>query len=493
MDERLAETMLLLPENSFEKGLITGISDAKVIESLGERIRHIEMADAQGLGHVEKDSFDIVFSFFGATPDLRTVGRVLDAVRSGGTAIVVMPSGCSNLSKISKAFPDSQVYGLSPSLEDLRLAVPLSSRVCTAASLALYQPSLAKARLRRAIAYCLARLGLVMVWARWLMLVWRKEAVDTGKGLPSAFRERFGEDVKLALFTGTPGYLRKPTIQIMDGYGAILGYCKVAGNPQTKAVVKNEARVLERLANFDLGTATVPKLIFSGAQPDGTIVLVQSTRKKHFSSAPLTPGDIHSDFLARIFAETRTLQKFKESSAYREVADRLPSVKEHMDEECARNLSAALEWTSEVVESEKVPLCLAHRDFTPWNTFLAGRNLYVFDWEFARFGWTPLVDAFHFVLQKGILVDHAEEDVLWRKVTEDREQEGRFLKKYAVSVGIEGAAYYGLLAFYLTDMVTTYLVHYREAGCDTMDGQELIRRWTGMLKRLMKARGRLSA
>jgi len=485
--------MLLLPENSFEKGLIVGISDRRVIESLGKRIGHIETADTHGLANAKKSSFDVVFSFFKAVPDSRTARSILNAVRPGGTAIVVMPAGASSLSKISKTLPEPQVYGLSPSLEDLRLVVPIGNGACTAASLALYQPSLTRAKMRKAVAYCLGRLGFATVWARWLMLVWGKERVDMGKGLPSVFRERFGKDVNLALFTGTPGYLRKPTMQIMDACGAVLGYCKIAGSPQTKAVVENEAHVLKHLVGVDLGAAIIPELIYCADQPDGTTVLVQSTRKKHFSSAPLTPTEIHGDFLGKLFAATRTQLGFKESPAYREVADRFPLVKRHADERLVRDLSVAFEWSSWVMEDAKVPLCLAHRDFTPWNTFLAEKHLYVFDWEFARMDWTPLADAFHFVLQKGILVDHAGVELLWQRVTGDREQEGRFLEKHAVSLHIEGEAYHSLLAFYLTDMVTTYLIHHGEDGYTPVDGQELIDCWMNMLTRLMKARGVLTA
>jgi hypothetical protein len=108
--------------------------------------------------------------------------------------------------------------------------------------------------------------------------------------LPSLLRERFGEEIELALFTGTPGYLRKPTIQVTHPSGTILGYCKIGANEETRAVVANEARILKLLSGIDIGTAAVPELVFCGSLQDGTVVLLQSTRKKHLSSAPLILG-----------------------------------------------------------------------------------------------------------------------------------------------------------------------------------------------------------
>lgn len=478
--------MLLLPESSFEKGLITGISDKKVVDGFAKRVGRTDMTNIDELGRVERGSFDVSISFFEAAPDAGQVRSAFDAVRPGGTVIVVMRSGYFRFPRISRAFPGARVYGLSPSLNDPRLAVPVGNRACAAASLALYQPSLKKAKLRKAVAYYLAKLGFAMVWARWLMLIWQTEAPDVGKGLPFLLREHFGEEIEFALFTGTPGYLRKPTIQIMDLSGAILGYCKVATNSQTEEVVENEARILKLLSNIDLGAATVPELIFCGGLSDGMTALVQSTKKQHLSSAPLSPNAVHGDFLARLFEQTRQEMQFLESAGCLEVRERLLRLGADAGERLMRELLAAFEWSSGMLESAKVPLCLAHRDFTPWNTFLTGERLYVFDWEFARSNWIPLADAFHFVLQKGILVDHAEEGLLWERLTGEASEEGKFLKDYVMNTGIGESISRALMAFYLVDMITTYLLHYEGYGQTNSDGQELLARWKGLLARVVK-------
>nr|MBP7527636.1 hypothetical protein [Syntrophorhabdaceae bacterium] len=350
---------------------------------------------------------------------------------------------------------------------------------------ALYQPSLLKARFRKFVAYYLARLGLPMLWTPWIMCVSYKKRPSVPKGLHAILGNCFGADFELALFTGTPGYLRKPTIQIMDASGSILGYCKMAENSQTRVVVENEANAIKLLTGLDLGDTIVPNIIFSGETSDGIAVLIESTQKKHLSSAPLSPETIHSDFLVRLFEETKTELRFREAPVYQEIMDRISGLDGYAEEGLLLDIVDALEWSSAVVDSAKIPLCFAHRDFTPWNTFLAEEHLYVFDWEFGRRNWAPLCDAFHFVLQKGILVDRAGEDVLWERLSGHESKEGRFLKKCATLTGIGENVYPALLAFYFIDMITTYLFHYKGHGHTPIDGQELLGRWKGLLNRVM--------
>jgi thiamine kinase-like enzyme len=47
---------------------------------------------------------------------------------------------------------------------------------------------------------------------------------------------------------------------------------------------------------------------------------------------------------------------------------------------------------------DQIPVCLAHGDFTPWNTFLQDGRLYVFDWEYANLAWPVGFDLAHFIL-----------------------------------------------------------------------------------------------
>lgn len=487
MDERFVEALLLLPVNSFERGLIAGITDEALINAFRKRVRNVAVTDLARLKNADKNAFDLVLMFSDVPPDPERFQDAIDAANPDGVVVAVMPSRLFGQSNLKYNLPMAMLYGLSPSIEDLRLVLPVENRACAAASLALYQPSLAKAKLRKLLAYWFARFGFSTLWVSWLMCVWYKNR-PARKGLRTVLGECFGEDIQLALFTGTPGYLRKPTMQIMDSSGSILGYCKIADSSHTKTVVENEANIIKLVAGMDLGDAITPDVVFSGETADGITVLVQSTKKRHLSSAPLVPEAMHSDFLGRLFKETRVDLRFREAPVYMEVMDRMHGLEGYADNRLLRDLAEAFEWSSGVIDEAEIPLGFAHRDFTPWNTFLVEGRLYVFDWEFGRTKWIPLSDAFHFVLQKGILVDHAAEDSLWEQLIRDGSSQGRFLKKYAALIGIEGDVYNALLAVYLIDMITVYLSHYRGYGRTPIDGEELLTRWNGLLARVMKAR-----
>jgi hypothetical protein len=60
------------------------------------------------------------------------------------------------------------------------------------------------------------------------------------------------------------------------------------------------------------------------------------------------------------------------------------------------NLGPALERLHDELGPVSMPLSLAHGDFAPWNTRLGGQYLFVFDWERASEGVSPLYDAFNF-------------------------------------------------------------------------------------------------
>ena len=50
-----------------------------------------------------------------------------------------------------------------------------------------------------------------------------------------------------------------------------------------------------------------------------------------------------------------------------------------------------------------IPLVMAHGDFVPWNTARGRDGLFVYDWENAATGMTPLYDAFHFEAMRAAL------------------------------------------------------------------------------------------
>jgi hypothetical protein len=488
VDKRIVELLHLLPEAFFEKILLVAFPEPHASKMLSQWGNKIDSVSADGISELPNETYDLVFACLTQRPPPKLLKELLRATSAGGATVLVIPARRVGIKEFQAKVGSIEVHGLSPSIDDLRLAVPLSNKACAAASLDLYQPSLVSAKLKKLAAYCLTRLGLTSFWTPSLMVVVRRDAVKEPMGLHSVIGGLFGKNIRYALFTGTPGYLRKTTIQIMDSRGSTLGFCKIGMNEQTYAAIGNEATTLRLLASLDLGGTVVPQCIYYGTTDNGAAILIQSKDRGHFRPGPLRPDVLHCDFLVRLFNSTKEDGNFTGSHCFTEIAERLKSLERHAESLQYSALKTAFGWCSTILTTHKSPLCLAHRDFTPWNTFAVDNRLYIFDWEFARRDWPPLVDAFHFVVQKALLVDHLGEYPLWRRVSGSTEREAIFLRKVAAMCGISDQAYYGLLAFYLVDMSTTYLLHRMKGGGDTtLDGRGLLQPWQTLLERLLTA------
>jgi RIO-like serine/threonine protein kinase len=80
---------------------------------------------------------------------------------------------------------------------------------------------------------------------------------------------------------------------------------------------------------------------------------------------------------------------------------RIEAVRPLIDAGWQHRLDSAVAMLSENVAIE-VPVGLSHGDFTPWNTYLVGGRLYVFDWEYAQENTAISNDIIHFILNKPV-------------------------------------------------------------------------------------------
>lgn len=207
--------------------------------------------------------------------------KALKALSFPSLCIILTQGGNQTLNFLKaelsqRGFTDIRGYRLAPSIKEVRWIIPAESRRAAAASLALYQPSLVKARLKKIVARVLSRIGLVGFWAPDLAIVAGKNDFNppSPKSLDGFFEELLGCPVELALFTGTPGYYRKPTMQVMDQKGQVLAFAKLAVNEQTEAMLANEYFMLKRLHELTPRHFSVPRVLHYGeVAGNGMLVL----------------------------------------------------------------------------------------------------------------------------------------------------------------------------------------------------------------------------
>lgn len=261
--------------------------------------------------------------------------------------------------------------------------LPLHSRPAAAAGLEMLQPVTRAAHLAKHAARGIARLG---------PLRWLGRGQLALSGLPDLGGAFDGAVAHVACFTGTDGPHRKTALQVMDASGAILGYAKLSRAAHVRPWLRNEAETLRRVADLGLKTADVPTLMALRDEAEHSL-LVTDSLKSATHAAPREPGQAHLAFLAELRARTGR-------TGAGPTLDRLAQRAADLALRAGADWAARLARTNTALRpvADEIPVCLAHGDFTPWNTFLQNGRLYVFDWEYADERWPVGFDLAHFQL-----------------------------------------------------------------------------------------------
>ncbi len=333
--------------------------------------------------------------------------------------------------------------------------------------LALYQPSGWKGRL-------LKRLFPYVHWSKLVRKVLNIELVEheLQDELKEVICRAFGvEEFEYSVFEGTPSVHQKMTIQVWNGE-RILGYVKLTESEEV-------ARLFEREESF-LKYVNSQQSIVNGQQiltPSATLVplrqgdniegqqllrcvpsavalrlesgsriLIQSTRKTLKSEVVHEWGALQEDFLKRLYDATAHELAWEES----DVAQALRDLRGHVDwlpvgvdgDVVARRIDAVMER----MVGKRVMYGAYHGDFTPWNMFVEGGELFVFDWEYA--GWTYSIglDRYHFWMQTALFEKHWGVEELRKYMCSD---DGKWIDRE-------------MLEMYLLDIMSKYVM--REGG-----------------------------
>ncbi|WP_417463147.1 phosphotransferase [Kordiimonas sp.] len=246
--------------------------------------------------------------------------------------------------------------------------IPLKPKSSALAGLALFQPVSPSATVAKAAATLAIRAGLTRIWLRNRIRL----NCTTIKG------DWFNQPVSdVAFFTGTEGPHRKTAIEFISKDGQILGYAKLSREPHIAQFIRNEASTLRQLAFLGLTKTLVPKCLdFSDS---GThAMLVTDSLKTGGSVSPTQMGEEHREFLVEIAEKTRR-------KADKDLRNDLISRLRYAAVGSKSDWQARFQLGIDILQdpTNTVLVALSHGDFTPWNCFLAGDRLYVFDWEYA--------------------------------------------------------------------------------------------------------------
>lgn len=267
-----------------------------------------------------------------------------------------------------------------------------------AIGLELYQPSGIKGKLLKTL---LPKLHLIpgitaLIHATSERISLRQDVIETAE-------KAFGvTGLKYSIFGGTPSVHQKITIQFSHGR-KILGYCKLSDSESIRQLFIHEGSLLNHLAAK--GLEGIPKCLTCGTLPDGTSIFIQSTVKTLRSHSPHHWTSLHESFLRRLSELTSAKTHFRSTDLYASICalkdniDRLP-------EQFHTPILSRIDDIFSAKSDTEVEYSAFHADFTPWNMIIEGDSLFVFDWEYSRLSYPPMLDRYHFFIQQALHVTH---------------------------------------------------------------------------------------
>lgn len=209
-------------------------------------------------------------------------------------------------------------------------------------------------------------------------------------------------DFEYSFFLGTPCPRQKITVQIFQGQ-RILGYVKFTESKNVEGLFLHEEGILNSLHRR--GVDNVPKVMFCGSM-GGLYMFMQTTSKTKHSTTLHEWSALHSECLRNIIQKTTQDIGFKETDYYRFIISQKDSIC-RFEEKNRKALERGLDIVCRHYGNIR-GYCFFHGDLTPWNCYIEGGRLYLFDLEYASMTFPPYLDMIHFVMQIDILVKHLD-------------------------------------------------------------------------------------
>ena len=176
---------------------------------------------------------------------------------------------------------------------------------------------------------------------------------------------------------------------------------------------------------------------------------------------------MHDEFAKQLHERTKVQLTFEKSDYYITITqleqhiDWLPQNIDH------KIVAKAITNVKEKYCGKQVEFCAFHGDFTPWNMFAGGKELFVFDFEYAGMSYPAGLDRYHFFTQTAVFEKHWGIGEIAAYMESDA---GKWIDKE-------------LYAMYLLDVISRFTM--RENGKVTADAATPFLLWGKILKKMI--------
>lgn len=199
-----------------------------------------------------------------------------------------------------------------------------------------------------------------------------------------------------AIRQGSVGPYQKMSLIAIRQNGAPAFYAKVAVGAEADAMVEAESACLQQLSTIPTLNSMVPKKLSCGKTPAGRAFFITSVAP--FLNTTNQFKAPHQKFLCTLAHATVQWVRYADSAEFQFAQSALARLRSVLGEDVYTELKYATDELLSHIGELKLPTVLAHRDFSPWNIRSNNAEIFVFDWEYAAQGASPLYDFFHFHL-----------------------------------------------------------------------------------------------
>lgn len=214
------------------------------------------------------------------------------------------------------------------------------------------------------------------------------------------------------IFCGSPGRHQKITIMINQGKKC-LGYCKIADNPEVFSIFKKESDDLSYLKSK--GVHSIPEILYVNelCELPGVYLLIQTTNRDGIIKTAAFDDLCVFDFVSQMHNLTKTKMSYAESDFAQSVNTLKGFFHLFKIEEQQDLFHAIGEIEKELIHTPDYSAY--HGDFTPWNSYIINKKLFVFDFEYFQKYTVPYMDYFHFFTQACIYNEYMDAEAIFGK------------------------------------------------------------------------------
>jgi len=201
-----------------------------------------------------------------------------------------------------------------------------------------------------------------------------------------------------ALFTGTVGPNRKAILYTRKPAGG--RFLKIALHERSAALLSAESRAISFLKEQQVQSFVHPDII---DQDDGIIELTDISGS---SGREVKITECHFQALHELAGTIPKYLPLSEIPAWELAVNTLHDVIKENDKRIPKGMIRKLLVLIDRQDQDAlIRTSFCHGDFTSWNMFAQDGKLRIYDWELAKSDMPSGFDAFHFIIQQGIMIE----------------------------------------------------------------------------------------